>query len=206
MEARLFEEGTVPEWTTPEWYAQRETAPHLEQEGHHERLLMAADFVTSAIVKIEAEDEYAQAQVLDLGAGDGGLLSIVPVPKGCGIGFDLQQSNVDAAAARGVDVRLRNVIDDPSVDEYADLRTILVVTEMLEHLIDPHGFLHRLAATDARWLVASSPYTETTQYHYEYHTWAWDLEGYAELLEQAGWMVVRQATAWISQTVLARKP
>lgn len=200
METRLFEVGTVPPWTTPEWYAGRDAAPHIEQEGHRDRLLLAAEMITTAITAIEAEG--GEAQILDLGAGDGGLLSILPTS---GIGFDLQQSNVDAAAARGVDVRLKNIIDDPDWEQYVGPDTVLVALELLEHLLEPHRFVERLAATQARWLVVSSPYTETADNHYEYHTWAFDLEGYRALMEDAGWKVVECRTAWISQTLMCQR-
>lgn len=198
MEARLFPEGQPPEWTTPEWYAGREAAPHLEQEGHRERLLLTATFIEQAI-------NEGATDIVDLGAGDGGLLSLFRDDLRIGWlhGYDLQQTNVDAAAVRGVTVELRDVIAHNDYD--SSDTTVWVVTEMLEHLVDPHSFVRRLHDADAKWLVASSPYIETAESHYEFHTWAWDLEGYRALLENNGWEVVRQETTWISQVLLARK-
>src|SRR4051812_29850682 len=97
MEARLFPEGQPPEWTTPEWYAGREAAPHLEQEGHRERLLLTATFIEQAI-------NEGATDIVDLGAGDGGLLSLFrnDLRVDWLHGYDLQQTNVDAAAVRGV--------------------------------------------------------------------------------------------------------
>lgn len=193
MEWRLFPEDTIPEWTTPGWYAGREAAPHLEQEGHRQRLIATARMVDQAVL-------LGADSVTDLGAGDGGLLSIISAPHK--LGYDLQQSNVDAARIRGVDVTLADVVAKeliPSAD-------CVVATEFLEHLVDPHELLARLAAkSPARWLVASSPYTETGDAHYGYHTWAWDEAGYRRLLEDNGWQVVSTELAWISQVVLCRK-
>jgi len=202
MEARLFPEGTVPEWTTPEWYAGRETAPHLEQEGHRERLLLSARFIEDALAR-------GGHNVLDVGAGDGGLLSLVAdKTPGVAYGFDLQQTNVDAAVSRGADVRLVDAVaeDDWAGDVWeSSTSTVLVATEMLEHLVDPHAFVRLMHDSGAKWLVASSPYTETAESHYEFHTWAWDLAGYRALLENNGWTVLRQDTAWISQVLLAER-
>lgn len=204
MEARLFEAGTVPEWTTPEWYAGREAAPHLEQDGHRERLLLTADFVMQAILLTDSDEH--QAIVVDLGAGDGGLLSLIPRALGHAMGFDLQQSNVDAAAARGVDVELCDVVAKLDPDTWFEPRPhVAVCAEMLEHLVDPHEFVARLHRTPIDCLIASSPYNETPDAHYEYHTWAWDLGGYRAMIESAGWRVIRQETAWICQVVLAVK-
>lgn len=196
-EWQLFEPGTIPEYCTPAWYAERDTAPHLEQDGHRQRLLLTAEMVTQALGGV------AQT-VCDLGAGDGGLLSLLPA-SALGFGYDLQPSNVAASKARGVHVSLFDVVNSEpySAWEGAD---ILVCAEFLEHLIDPHGFLDRCFASEARYLVASSPYTETDESHYGYHTWAWDLDGYRKLVEDAGWRVVRQETAWISQVILAERP
>ena len=55
------------------------------------------------------------------------------------------------------------------------------------------------------WLVASSPYTETDEAHYEFHLWAWDSDGYRELMERNGWRVIAQQYAWISQVILAER-
>ena len=184
MEARLFEEGTVPEWTTAAWYATREVAPHLEQAGHTERLQLAASMLRGL---------PADLTVVDLGAGDGGLLSILGRK---GWGYDLAPANVAAAAARGVTVTVADIMDVDAL-KWGD---IAVATEILEHLVDPHGYVR---AIKSKYLLASSPYTETKDSHYEFHTFAWDLVGYKTMLENAGWRVLKQDTAWICQCVLA---
>lgn len=192
-EWRLFEEGTVPEYTTPEWYLGREHAPHLDQELHRGRLLRSASLVAHAAIT------YSLRTVVDLGAGDGGLLSLLgPALKGWG--YDLAPANVDAAFERGVDVRIGDVLTDPV--DWADMA---VATEMLEHLVDPHGFVQTIAE-NCRVLVASSPWTETPDSHYEFHTWCWDADGYRELVERAGWKVLHHERVSMFQVVLAVKP
>lgn len=62
----------------------------------------------------------------------------------------------------------------------------IVLTEILEHLEDPDAVL-RLALTKARWLVASSPIVPDGNDHTNQHLWAFDMEGYREMLEGAGW-------------------
>lgn len=197
-EWRLFPEGEPPEWTTPEWYADRETAPHLEQEGHRERLLLTAKLVNQVIRRTQA------FSVVDLGAGDGGLLSLI---KGTQVkyGFDLQQTNVDAARKRGVDVKLLDVVNIFYPD-YVETPDIVIATEILEHLADPHALVTRLYEWDGiEAIVASSPYTENDEHHYDFHTWAWDLDGYRKLFEDRGWRVTAQETAWISQVIVAER-
>lgn len=190
-EWRLFPEGTIPEYTTPAWYAGRERAPHLEQPGHAERLHETARQVHAAA------NAYGLRTVSDLGAGDGGLLSLLQDPPitSCW-GYDLQQTNIDGAAGdRGVRVELADVVESEWGDQPGTitLGQIVVATEMLEHLIDPQGFVRRIASADqARVLIASSPWTERPGAAYEFHTWAWDPDGYRALLEQGGFDVVAQ--------------
>lgn len=193
MQARLFADGTIPECATVDWYAQRDAAPHLEQDGHRQRLLLTAEMVHDTV-------QRGARTVSDFGAGDGGLIQALR-ERGCDAqawGYDLQPTNVAAAAVRGVPVEYGDFLTDP-----VRAGDTVVVAEVLEHLIDPHAAVRHLADTGARWLVASSPYTETVEAHYEYHLWVFDLNGYRALLEDNGWRVLRQETAWISQVLLA---
>lgn len=193
MEARLFDPASPPEWTTPEWYSTRDRAPHLEEAPHQWRLFTAREFIVQAVL------DYNIKSVSDLGAGDGGLLSTlfsVPVTTW---GYDLQPSNIRGAQQRGpVAVSLRNVLTDDI--KYGDLS---VATEMIEHLVDPHSFVRSIPS---RFLVASSPVNETVDSAYLFHTWCWDREGYAALLEQGGYEIVEHADNGQFQCALARRP
>jgi len=192
IEDRLFPEGTVPEWTKPEWHAKRERAPHVDQPGHRPRLLTSARLVE--LVWLPG------MSVVDLGAGDGGLLSLLNhVPSHAKWGYDLTPENVAGAAKRGQNVMLGDCVD--GVIEWGD---IAVATEMLEHLVDPHRFVRRIAE-HSQFLVASSPWTETAAAHYEFHTWAWDIEGYARLLSDNGWSILTQVSVSWFQVVLAER-
>jgi len=196
-EIRLFEEGTIPECTTPEWYKGREHAPHLEEYGHRDRLLQASAYARQAVA------DYGLSRIVDMGAGDGGLLSTLADLDVKFEGYDLQQTNVDAALAnRGLHLEVRDIVANPPA-WYGNCETGVIATEMLEHLVDPHGFLRSIPA---KVIVASSPWSETVGPAYEFHTWAWDNEGYRALLEQAGFEVVAQNNISIFQVWLAARP
>jgi len=187
---RLFEAGTVPECATAEWYADREAAPHLEQPGgHRERLLLTHRHVAALVA------EHDLSSVVDLGCGDGGLLSLLEGVDAWG--YDLCLANVEAAARRGVKVELLDLMaDEPRWAELA------VATELLEHLIDPHAFLRRIRE-HCRFLVCSSPADETPEHHPDYHLWAFDTAGYQELLVGAGWRPLRHQLVGRFQVVSA---
>lgn len=190
-ETRFFDPADPPVWTTPEWYEPIERAPHLEQPAHAHRIYAARDLVRRAV-------ELGAISVSDLGAGDGGLLSLLTDLQAWG--YDLMPANVWAAIhVRHVAVSRRNFLTDAV--QYGDC---VVLTEVLEHLIDPHGVLRDLPEV-ARFVVASSPNNETWASRYEFHTWGWDMNGYRNLFEGAGWRVARHDAIPGFQVLLAQR-
>ena len=189
-EWRLFEEGTIPDFCTPEWYAGREAAPHVEQSAHRPRLELAASFINAYVDK--------GATIVDLGAGDGGLFTLLD-PAFKAWGYDIQPASVEAAKARGVDIRFGNVLEDDL--EWGD---VAVATEMIEHLVDPDGFL-QLVAEHCGTMVASSPVEEDDVHHYENHAWAWDLGGYQKLFRRNGWEIFAHDTVGVFQVLIASR-
>lgn len=188
MEWKLFEGRSHV--STAEFHADRETAPHLEQVFHQERLKTAAELATKAC------RAYHIATVVDLGCGDGGLLSLLPDDL-TSWGYDFQPSNVASAPRRGVDVRYANFLEDDIA--YGELA---LCTECIEHLEDPHGFLERLSH-NVRLLVCSSPMNETDEWHDTLHAWAWDVEGYRAMLDSAGFDVLETREVWPFQVHVA---
>lgn len=124
------------------------------------------------------------ATVTDLGCGDGEMLTMLP-PHARAWGYEAGAADAAAGQGRGLDVRQADILRDPL--DYGDL---LIASEVLEHLDDPVAFLKALPE---RHLVASSPSAETGEWHNPIHSWAWDLEGYQNLLERGGWRVLYQA-------------
>ena len=179
MEARLFPEGTIPFYTTPEFFEAHPWITPAHQLGHKQRTKMVAALIRWVVL------EYEPTSLVDLGCGDGSLLqeiSQLPIPMW---GYDAGSENVDIATKNGLDVRKTDLISGTPI-EWADL---IVATEMVEHLVDPHGFIKNLPGN---LLVLSSPSAETADWHYEHHAWAWDLPGYREMVENAGWTVTEQ--------------
>jgi hypothetical protein len=153
-------------------------------------LLKALDYAE------QAKEIFECKTFSDLGCGDGGLVEEGHC-KGFHIwGYDMQPQNVlYAQESRGVDVRLTNFEKDADI-KYGDCS---IVTEVLEHVSDPHGLVKNLPS---RVIVASSPVWETADNHYEFHNWAWDEEGFRSLIESGGYEVVKHETVWLSQIIL----
>jgi 2-polyprenyl-3-methyl-5-hydroxy-6-metoxy-1,4-benzoquinol methylase len=198
MEWRLTTEA-VPYVSTAGFHADRERAPHLEQEWHQPRLQKALEFVALAVAELGGED----IRISDLGCGDGGLLSLIKdLPGTESWGYDFAPANAAGWKERGVAARALDVFGQ----DWDQVQTghVVVMTEVLEHLADPHGVLRRLHAPEGpRHLVCSSPWNESLNNHSPEHAWAWDLEGYAALLQQAGWTIDRHEQASLFQVVLA---
>lgn len=193
MEWKLFE-GDIPYVSTAEFHADRERAPHVEQPFHRVRMDLALDCVRSAA------HWYGEPTLSDLGAGDGGFLTLVTPHVGRAWGYDFCPANLAGARERGMDVRDADFTRDP-----VEFGTITTMTEVLEHMADPHGMLRRLKSEGVRVVVASSPYVETDISHDACHAWAWDEAGYRELFENSGWSVARHETVPYFQVILARR-
>lgn len=203
-EWKLFD-GDVPHVSTAEFHQDRARAPHLDQPGHRPRLERARDLVVQAAEELIATACIADGPVTvsDLGCGDGGLLSLLAAHPGIeGRGYDFQPSNAAGWAERDVTAAAYDVFgadrDKVSVGQVA------VVTEVLEHLADPHGAV-RWIGEHARWIVASSPWQERPGRHDECHAWAWDLAGYQALIRQGGYAIEAHERVGPFQLILGRR-
>lgn len=180
-EWRLWEGDEPPFFTTSEFFAAHPWIEPVHQIGHAERTAMVADVIDDLC------EFHLVESFLDLGCGDGSLLRQVremrPHAKLRGITASLD----DAAHA------YTNGLDGVEVGDFLSQQLqweqVTVMTEVLEHLVDPHGFLRQI---ESEYFVASSPSAETGDWHYEHHAWAWDLDGYMELMSNADWHVIWQ--------------
>jgi hypothetical protein len=183
-EHKLFD-GAVPFVSTPEFHAHRVRAPHLEQPLHRARLVRAAWYV-----ELAAEWFGVPVTVSDLGCGDGGLLAVLGKLDAVAAawGYDFAPANPAGWAERDVKAEFADVFGADR--DRVKFGEVTVMTEVLEHLADPHAAV-RWAFERSRWLVASSPWPESPAAHDECHAWAWDMDGYRALVEQGGWTVRR---------------
>lgn len=193
-----FFEGDVPYVSTAEFHADRGRAPHLEQAHHRPRLLRAAELAVMAMATMGRT-----GTVSDLGCGDGGLLSLLHTRYGLECwGYDFAPANMVGWIERGVSAQQMDVFGaDRDKIEFGD---VTVVTEVLEHIADPHGAV-RWIGEHSPWIVASSPHTEGPWGHDECHAWAWDPDGYRALIEQGGYEIVEHNGLTPFQIILARR-
>ncbi|MDQ2876670.1 MAG: class I SAM-dependent methyltransferase [Actinomycetota bacterium] len=192
-EWKLFD-GDVPHVSTFEFHEHRERAPHLEQPGHRERLLAAAALIAEAAAELPEPRTFS-----DLGCGDGGLLSVVQGRFAQAWGYDFAPANAAGWAERGVAAARADAFHG----DHAGIRVgdVAAATEVLEHLADPREAL-RWIAGHAQRLVCSSPWDENDGHRDPVHAWAWDMDGYASLIESCGWQVARHEQAGRFQVVL----
>ena len=198
LEHCTFDPANPPEWLDSNWWRETPNCNHLDNRVHRLRLMCAA------FTACTAADIEETRSIVDLGAGDGGLLSLLPKDY-CEVsyGYEIITDSVRYANdVRGVDVRQANVV--VGLHQIA-LQPIAVMTEMLEHLADPHMFLRRLSQTGTiKSIVISSPHSETPDYHEWNHAWVWDREGYAKLVTDNGFEIVEHFDAEWSQIIHAK--
>lgn len=171
------------EWKLPGLDDIRPDRPWMNlaaQPGFRQRAKMVADLVRLL------NEVRGGVTVTDLGCGDGSLMEMLPGVYV--LGYEIGAGDVAHARSRGLDVTRANIVTDQRQLAYGE---IVIVSEVLEHLADPVGFLKGLP--DGPMLVASSPSLETGAWHNPIHSWAWDLDGYRDLLERSGWRVLYQA-------------
>lgn len=195
-EHRLFT-GDVPHVSTPAFHADRERAAHLEQEAHRPRLVAAAGFVFTAS-NLHIGRTRTEPTLSDLGCGDGGLLSLVQHRMEAW-GYDFAPANATGWAERGVKAEALDVFGADS--DQVRFGDITAVTEVLEHIADPHGAV-RWIGEHSPFIVASSPWNETPDWHDECHAWAWDTDGYRALIEQGGYRILAHQKVRQFQVVL----
>jgi hypothetical protein len=188
-EHRLFDPAEPPEWLGPEWWRDREHCDHLGSPtgAHVTRLREAADLAYRAVGMLPLDQKWPH--VVDLGAGDGALLSLLPVPlRERSFGYDVINNDIIyAQRARGVELRPTSNLFDDLDYEHFELGPVVVLTEVLEHMADPHSFLAKLhARPEVRYVVASSPHSETPAQHEWNHAWAWGCRGYLAMFRAAG--------------------
>lgn len=185
-EWKLFD-GTTPRVSTFAFHAHRDRARHLEQIDHRQRLEACARIIRG----------LTPASVVDLGCGDGGLLSLIAdIPSW---GYDFQPSNTEGWLERGVTAKLRDVFNSLDGVTWGE---VAVLTEVLEHLADPRtvvGWVSR----NVTWVVASSPKDETGDRHGDCHAWAWDMDGYRALFEPHFDVTRHESVGW-SQLLVGR--
>lgn len=195
-EIKLFDK---PQFHDLAFYSTLEMADHLHQPGHRERLLLTLFDIGTLIIREGAKS------IADWGAGNGGLLSELKrmFPDIPAWGYDLLPANVEHAQLKlGVDVKL---VDFTQVD--CEVGEVVVLGEVLEHLVDPHGILRKLYGTDGvNWLVASSPFTETVENHWPFHLWIWNEGDYPGIFNAAGWRVEKWYYWGGGQFVVAGRP
>jgi 2-polyprenyl-3-methyl-5-hydroxy-6-metoxy-1,4-benzoquinol methylase len=198
-EYRLFDPENPPEWLDSAWWTETGNCNHLDNWVHVARLTCSAE------TALLAAKELGGAQITDLGAGDGGLLSLLPEPyRSVSYGYEIITDSVRYAnEVRKVDVRPAHVTRDVAT---LNIAPVAVCTEMLEHLADPDAFVTALREhAGAKHLIASSPHSETDQHHEWNHAWAWDHDGYRDLFERNGWAVRSHQDAEWSQVLWATK-
>jgi hypothetical protein len=180
---QLFEDGK-PHSHDAAFYEPLEVADHINQEagGHRFRLMKTLADLQQVV---QPEDT-----ICDFGCGNGGLIREIEniIPNKIW-GYDLLPANVtDAQQKSSANIIYYDFILDS--DNKIEYPSIAICTEVLEHLVDPDGFLVKLKNNGVKTILATSPFYETPTYHAPGHLWVFTEDSYKEMFVKAGWNVV----------------
>jgi len=196
MEWKLFDPQNPPTIANPDFLRTQPWMRLEGQPGFRERSTMVREMVADVLRWCSP---FIHG-VTDLGCGDGAMLRVLAtdlanagIPGFRVTGYDIGASDIAHANHLGpYEFRLANIARDARILELGELN---IMTEVLEHMTDPHGFLEELrqimtGRLGHKFLVATSPGSETDEWHNAIHLWAWDWDGYAKLFRGAGWQIV----------------
>lgn len=187
---KLFD-GDEAHVSTFAFHEHRDRADHLGSPIHRPRLELAAQLVAVA-------RNLGARTLSDLGCGDGGLLQLVGGTLEAW-GYDFAPANAAGWPERGVKAEALDVFGaDRDRVRFGD---VTAVTEVLEHLQDPHGAVAWIGE-HSRFIVASSPWDENDVVRDPCHAWAWDRPGYRHLIESGGYRILQHRDAGRFQVVL----
>lgn len=166
------------------WYKDRAVSDHINEPGHRTRLLTAKDLVMALV------HHTHDGTVSDWGAGNGGMLAELKKMEIEAWGYDMSPLAVEWGRTR-YDVDL-TCLDVTRWNERRKAGEIVLCTEFLEHLEDPHDLVKQLYCIDhVQYVVASVPGFEDPGKPYEFHLWSWHGSSFAEMFERIGWKVQR---------------
>lgn len=202
MEWKLFDPQNPPPVANPDFLRNQPWMRLEGQPGFRERSTMVREMVAEVLRWCEP---YIY-QVTDLGCGDGAMLRVLAddlkkaaIPPSRITGYDIGASDIAYANKAGpYEFRLANIARDFRILQLGELN---IMTEVLEHMTDPHGFLKTLRdllrerilggdQAEQIFMVGTSPASETDEWHNAIHLWAWDWDGYAQMFRRAGWEIV----------------
>lgn len=164
---------------------------HIDNEVHNLRMEVAESLLRFFLKFNEIK------RIIDVGSGDGGFLQSITANDSIREyeGYELCRKNYEVSLGRLSDranVKV-NYIDFTTIKLQSDLA---IITEVLEHLIDPRKLLSEL---DTKYVLASSPLDETPEKRIGrgvemVHLWGWDEEGFKKVFTDTGYDILVYAT------------
>ena len=185
MEFRLFDKPDYAAGRPGDaaWYKDRAVSDHINEPGHRQRLLQASELVQDVL------HDTNEATISDWAAGNGGLLHEFKKLTLDAWGYDMSPLAVAYGRDKyGVDL---TELDVTEVRPARRAGNVVVLTEFLEHLEEPHKLVHQILRlyADTQFIVASVPGFEDPRNPYEYHLWCWHGDSFAKMFERIGWKI-----------------
>jgi hypothetical protein len=202
-ETNVYKFFDTPQFHDAEFYKDREVSDHINEGFHRARLIRALNDI---LLVLNVDDKNIKT-IGDFGCGNGGLLSrLHKAVEGKENVFGIYGYELSPKAAQYANEVNKVAVTCCDFVNEEDIMwpDILVVTEVLEHLIDPFAFVKKAKAKGVKWIVASVPIGETPESHYEFHLWGFQPKGFRELFKSAGYAVFSHTVHPPSQHIIAK--
>jgi predicted TPR repeat methyltransferase len=188
---RVYRYFTEPKFHDAAFYKDRPVSDHIHEPAQRIRMLK-----TLADVEWILDVDPKLKSVTDLGCGNGGMLWELQRRRDIECwGYDLSPAAVEFAKNEyQVDAELKDF-----TQEEVELGDVTVITETLEHLVDPQGLLARIVK-QTRFVCASVPAAEDDKKRYEFHLWAWEPAAFQYMFRKLGYDVLLHYVFNVTQT------
>lgn len=176
------------------------TRDNFEKGDHAMRTMVTAGMIATIAPKWLLDPACGDASVLDV------AYAIRPFEHAAL--YDISEKQIEVIAPKFPHTKEQRDINWALSDSTRHV-DMVVLTEVLEHLQNPDLSL-KLARKCSDFLIASSPIGDPEDGRNHEHLWAWDEEGYSEMLRAAGWEPTAKAVLtypgqpWNCQIWLAR--
>lgn len=197
----IYRAPDYPKAFSWEFYKDRDPVDHWNQPGyHHDRL-------EHALRLMDSQFTSPPESIADFACGCGGLLAQIKGVKTWG--YDISPTAVTfAREVNKLEVGLADITEQGLIPKgilqyRLDYPEWLILTETLEHLVNPMELLVRARLKGVKYVLGSIPSYEAEMCS-DLHNWSWTEDSFPKMFELCGYKPLVYDVAHNTQFVIGR--